>query len=182
MRIKESNFLQELRRGNQEALSYAITMYGGLVMSIMHKHLYLMKDKQEECFDDVFINVWNHIGKYDETQSDFKNWVAGIARNRAIDYLRKYRRELEELDLGSETADPAYEDIIPLVESEISQEIKKMLSCLSEEDQELLKKIYMEEIPVDVLSREAGMSKNLIYKRVSRSKEKIRKLYLGKGV
>ncbi|HHV09621.1 MAG TPA: sigma-70 family RNA polymerase sigma factor [Clostridiales bacterium] len=182
MRIQESNFLRELRRGNQEALSYAITMYGGLVMSIMHKHLYLMQDKQEECFDDVFINVWNHIGSYDETQSDFKNWIAGIARNRAIDYLRKYRRELEELKLGDESAGPVHEDIIPLIEREISQEMKKMLSCLSEEDQELLKKIYMDEIPIDVLSQEAGMSKNLIYKRVSRSKEKIRKQYLGKEV
>jgi RNA polymerase sigma-70 factor, ECF subfamily len=180
MKIKESNFLQELRKENEDALSYVIIKYGGLVMSIIQKHLYLMKDKQEECFDDVFINVWNHIESYDETQTEFKNWIAGVARNRAIDYLRKYKREVEELNFEDELINPAYEDVHSLIENEISQETEKMLSCLSKNDRELLQKIYMEEIPVEILSQITGMSKNLIYKKVSRSKQKIRKIYLGK--
>ncbi len=57
-----------------------------------------------------------------------------------------------------------------------------MLNCLPEKDRELLQKIYMEEIPIEILSQEMGMSKNLIYKRVSRSKQKIRKIHLGKEV
>lgn len=182
MKIKENNFLQELRKRNEDALSYVIIKYGGLVMSIIQKNLYLMKDKQEECFDDVFINIWIHIESYDETQTELKNWIAGVARNRAIDYLRKYKREIEELNLEDESVQPIYEDILSLVENEISQETEKMLRCLSEKDRELLKKIYMEEIPVEVLSQETGMSKNLIYKRVSRSKQKIKKFYVGKEV
>lgn len=93
MKIKESNYLQELNRHNENALSFVITQYGGLVMSIIRKHLYYMEDKQEECFDDVFLNVWNHIESFDETKTSFKNWIAGIARYRSIDYLRKYRHE-----------------------------------------------------------------------------------------
>lgn len=182
MKIKESNFLQELRKENEDALSYVIIKYGGLVMSIMQKHLYLMKDKQEECFDDVFINVWNHIESYDETKTEFKNWIAGVARNRAIDYLRKYKREIEELKLDEESINHTYEDVHSLIDNEISQETEKMLSCLAKDDRELLQKIYMEEIPVEKLSHITGMSKDLIYKRVSRSKQKIRKIYLGKEV
>jgi RNA polymerase sigma-70 factor (ECF subfamily) len=177
MKIKESNFLQELRKGNQDALSFIITKYGGLVMSIMHKHLYLMVDKQEECFDDIFINIWNHIEKFDETQTSFKNWVAGIAKNRAIDYLRKYKRELDEVTLEDESVNPIYKDILPMIENEISQETEKMLSCLSKQDKELLMKIYVEEIPIEIIAQDSSMNKNLIYKRVSRSKQKIRKLY-----
>lgn len=182
MKIKESNFLQELRKENEDALSYVIIKYGGLVMSIMQKHLYLMKSRQEECFDDVFINIWNHIESYDETQTEFKNWIAGVARNRAIDYLRKYKREVEELNFEDASINPTYEDVHLLIENEISQETEKMLSCLSKNDRKLLQKIYMEEIPVEILSQITGMSKNLIYKRVSRSKQKIRKIYLGKEV
>lgn len=182
MKIIENNFLQELRKGNEDALTYVIRSYGGLVMSIMHKNLYLMKDKQEECFDDVFINVWNHIKSYDETQTEFKNWIAGVARNRAIDYLRKYKRELEELSFEDESIKPIYEDVLPLIDNEISQETEKMLHCLSEEDRELLQMIYMEEIPVEILSQRTGLSKDLIYKRVSRSKQKIRKIYTRKEV
>lgn len=180
MKIKESNYLQELRKGNQDALSFVITKYGGLVMSIIHKHLYLMKDKQEECFDDVFINVWNHIERYDEKQTDIKNWIAAMAKNRAIDYLRKYRRELEELSWEEESANIEGEYVISQIEDEISQETEKMLNCLPEKDKDLLRKIYVDEIPIDVLSKDSGMSKGLIYKRVSRSKKKLRSLYLEK--
>lgn len=182
MKIQEGNFLQELRKRNEDALSYVIAKYGGLVMSITKKHLYLMQDKQEECFDDVFINVWNHIESYNETQTEFKNWIAGVARNRSIDYLRKYKREVEELNFEDISINHGYEDIHSLIENEISKETEKILSCLSKEDQELLQMIYMEEVSVDTLSQITGMSKNLIYKRVSRSKQKIRGLYSGKEV
>lgn len=84
MKITEDNYLYELRNNNQEALSFVITMYGGLVMSIIQKHLYMMKEKQEECFDDVFLSVWYHIKKYDEGQNSFKNWIAAISKNQAI--------------------------------------------------------------------------------------------------
>lgn len=181
MKINESNFLQELRNGNGDALSYVITLYGGLVMSIMHKHLYLMTDKQEECFDDVFINIWNHIDKFDEAQSSFKNWIAGIARNRAIDYLRKYKHEMEEITLVNDETPIIYHEILPMLENEISIETEKMLSCLSKQDQELLMKLYLEDIPIETLTKSTGMSKDVIYKRISRSKQKIRKLYPERG-
>lgn len=180
MKIKESNYLQELHKGNQDALSFVIIKYGGLVKSILQKHLYLMKDKQEECFDDVFINVWNHIESYDRNQTEFKNWIAGISRHRAIDYLRKYKRELEELSWDDVIEIKDEKQIFELVENEISQETEKILSCLSETDRELFWKLYVEEIPTEILSQETGMSKNLIYKRVSRGKKKIKELYIGK--
>ena len=96
--------------------------------------------------------------------------------------MRKYKREVEELYFEDELINPAYEDVHSLIENEISLETEKMLSCLSKNDRELLQKIYMEEIPVEVLSQITGMSKNLIYKKVSRSKQKIRRIYMGKEV
>lgn len=177
MKIKESNFLQELRKGNQDGLSYIITKYGGFVMSILHKHLYLMVDKQEECFDDIFINIWNHIEQFDENQTSFKNWIAGISKNKAIDYLRKYKRELEEIALEEDVLSSNHQDILPMIENEITQETEKLLDCLSKEEQELLIKLYVDEIPIETLAKESNISKTTMYKRISRSKQKIRNKY-----
>lgn len=178
MKIKESNYLQELYKRNENALSFVITNYGGLVMSIIRKHLYYMEDKQEECFDDVFINVWNYIESFDESQTSFKNWIAGIARYRAIDYLRRYKRELEELSWEDTVQVKEDEQLLALVENEISEETEKMLRCLSKEDRDLFWKLYVEEMPTELISQETGIGRALIYKRVSRGKKKIRELYM----
>lgn len=95
--INDKNFLEEMKKGNEEALCYVIEKYGGLVRSVIGKHLYLLKEEQEECFDDVFLNVWEHIDSFDRQLSTFQNWIAGIARYRSIDYLRRYRKRMREL-------------------------------------------------------------------------------------
>lgn len=81
MKVDEGNFLQELRRHNPKSLNYIIDTYGGLVNAIIRKHLYLMEDKNEECFDDVFLGVWYNIGSYNETINEFKSWIAAVKEN-----------------------------------------------------------------------------------------------------
>ena len=52
--INEDNFILEIKNQNEEALRFVIEKYGGLVRSVIGKHLYLLAEEQEECFDDVF--------------------------------------------------------------------------------------------------------------------------------
>lgn len=124
--IDDNNFLIEIKNRNQEALCYIIEKYGGLVRSIIRKHLYLLVEEQEECFDDVFLNVWEHIDSFSERRNSFKNWMAGIARYKSIDYLRRYRKQLEDVTLPE---DIAKEDqaLLHLIEREISEETEAIL-------------------------------------------------------
>ena len=94
--INDENFLNAIKDRNEEALCYIIEKYGDLVKSVIGKHLYLLVEEQEECFDDVFLNIWKHIDSFKEEQNSLKNWIAGIARYRSIDYLRRYRKLFED--------------------------------------------------------------------------------------
>lgn len=94
--INDENFLNEIKDRNEEDLWYIIEKYGDLVKSVIGKHLYLLVEEQEECFDDVFLNIWEHIDSFKEEQNSLKNWIAGIARYRSIDYLRRYRKLFED--------------------------------------------------------------------------------------
>ena len=53
-----------------------------------------------------------------------------------------------------------------------------MLSCLNEKDRILFWKLYVEEEPMEEVSRETGLKKEVIYNRLSRGKRRIRKQYL----
>lgn len=178
MKVGENNYIEQLRLHNEKALMYVIDSYGGLLKSVIVKHLFAMPDRVEECLNDVLLSIWENILSFDESRSTFKNWAAAIARYQAIDYLRKYKRELQQVEIEDNLA--VEEDAMfgQLLEEEISEEMERMLSCLNEKDRILFWKLYVEEKPIEEIGRETGMQKSVIYNRLSRGKRRIRKQYL----
>ena len=49
---------------------------------------------EEECISDVFLAVWNHASSYMPERNPFANWIAGVARIKALDYKRRYAARL----------------------------------------------------------------------------------------
>ncbi len=48
----------------------------------------------EDVLQEVFINVWRAAQGFDATRSQALTWMTGIARNRAIDSLRRRKTEV----------------------------------------------------------------------------------------
>ena len=174
--IDDKNFLIEVKNRNEKALCYIIEKYGGLVRSVIGKHLYLLKEEQEECFDDVFLNVWEHIDSFSERQNSFTNWIAGIARYKSIDYLRRYRKRLEDVALPEDIA-VEDQELFHLIEQEISEETEAILQCLKPEDRTLFEKLYIEEMPMKAVCESFQTNQNVIYKRISRARKRMRERF-----
>lgn len=178
MKIGKHNYIQQLQLHNEKALMYVIDEYGGLLMSVIRKKLYRLPDRQEECFDDVLMKIWQNISAFDETQNTFKSWAAAIARYQAVDYLRQYQRELTTVSLEDTAA--VQEDcmLLQIVDREISEEIEAMLSALKPSDRELFLELYVKEKPLEQISEETGIKKEVIYNRLSRGRHKIRRNFI----
>ena len=71
MKINESNFVEELSHRNEKALEYVMVHYGGLVKSVTHRYLNVLSQYEEECINDVFFAVWEHIDSYDSARNPF---------------------------------------------------------------------------------------------------------------
>ncbi|WP_252225858.1 sigma-70 family RNA polymerase sigma factor [Clostridium sp. ZBS2] len=177
MKIKEGNFIFELKKKNEKALDYVIDNYGWIIKSIVKKHLYNLKSTQDECINDILLGIWNNIESFDENKGDFKNWVAGIAKFKCIDYKRKYLKGLEYEnidDLNISTPDNVHEEI---VKSELESDIEEMLSCLKEKDRDLFYKLYVDEKDISDITKEMGIKREVVYNRLSRGKKKIQKIF-----
>lgn len=180
MKIDNENYIGELKKRNEKALAYIIEVYGGFVKSIVRKHLYALPQYQEECMSDIFFQVWNNIQYYDCMKNSFQNWIAGVAKYRSIDYLRKYRKELDQENIDDIILTDSADTSQGFFENEISEELEQMLSCLNPRDRELFCRLYIEEQSIRQISREMNMKESAIYNHVSRGKRKIRNLYPGK--
>lgn len=183
MKIGETNYVQQLQLHNEKALLYVIDKYGSLLMAVIRKHLFSIPQWQEECFNDVLLNIWQHISCFDESKNTFKNWAAAIAKYRAIDYLRQYQKELVTVDIDNTVIAQEDSMLAEMIEREISEEVDKMLKYLKPEDRQLFLKLYVEEKTVEQVSQETGMKRETIYNRLSRGKKKLRKeISLERGV
>lgn len=202
MKITEQNFVQEISKRNEEALSYVMLHYGGLVKSVTRRYLNVLSRYEEECISDVFFAVWTHIDSFQPERNPFANWIAGIARLKALDYKRKYARQLQERSLehaepflhAAQNGSPPSSDagagaggkpysgaaagaFCETVAEEFSRETEEMLACLKPRDRELFLKLYVEEKTFDEIAAETGTDKSVLYNRLSRGKRKLRTLF-----
>ena len=177
MKVTEQNFVEQIIRKNEKALEYCMIRYGGLVKAVVHRHLGQLDRFEEECINDVFFAVWEHADSYRSDKNSFANWIAGVARLKALDCKRRYARQLLEVGwddaLANSTGAP--DAGLSALEEEISSDMAELLSCLSVSDRELFMKRYIEEEDLDKISRDTGMSKPVIYNHLSRGKKKIRR-------
>ncbi len=185
MDINQENFLSELRQKNPLAIEFIVHQYGHLMKKVIRQYLYDSREAFEECFNDVLLAVWNNPDRFDDKKSEFKNWLCAIAKYRAIDTLRREQKRRERfVSLESEVDLDHWEQLSvsndhandwEMGMDEAGEELKKLLSCLSEEDKDLFFRRYVKEQPVDEISKEKNMKRSLIYARISRGKKKMKR-------
>ena len=88
----------------------------------------------DELMQETYLKVWKMADKFDPTIASPITWMVAIARNRAVDIVRKrgdvsIEEEPEALEVASE-APP------PLARREMTEELKLLLSCLAKLDPE----------------------------------------------
>jgi RNA polymerase sigma-70 factor, ECF subfamily len=81
-----------VRAGHEPAMAALYDRHSGVVYSVA---LRVLGDtgRAEDVLQDVFLQLWRNPGAFDSARGNMGAWLAVIARNRAIDALRKRRPE-----------------------------------------------------------------------------------------
>lgn len=178
MNVNEKTLLSELKRRNPAAIECIVHIYGSLIKSVIHQYLYQNQEALDECFNDVLLAVWNHSDQFDDKQNEFKNWICAIAKYRAIDALRRERKHRERFISLENNQNVDWRKILQDTVSDMEEsddsleELEKLLSCLSNADQDLFFRKYVKEQSIDEISKATKMNRDLIYSHLSRGKKK----------
>lgn len=164
--MDEKKLIKKIKKKDQRALMYFIEKYGPILKGATSPILVSNKEIMEEVLDDTFIAVWDNIDSFDPSRSSFKNRCAGLAKYKAIDALRKEIRHqaVSTEDIG----EIACEDEIDLGEAE------EILKYLKENDRLIFEKLFLEGYSYDDIAKGTGLTKEVLYNRVSRAKKVIR--------
>lgn len=140
----------------------------------MYKNLSGMPEEIEECMDDVFLDVWNNIDRFDESKGSFRNWITAIARFRSIDYLRRYSRRRSEEDIAEYENKLANDNMLEIINEDISDSTEKLLGGLSDEDRDIILRYYWDDENVEKIADDYGVSSSSIYSRMSRARRRLK--------
>jgi RNA polymerase sigma-70 factor (ECF subfamily) len=88
----------------------------------------------EEVMQETYLKVWKMADQFDATIASPITWMVAMARNRAIDIVRK--RGETSIEEEPEALDVAAESPPPLARREMTEELKRLLSCLGKLDPE----------------------------------------------
>ena len=123
--------------------------------------------------DDVFLDVWNNIDRFDESKGSFRSWITAIARFRSIDYLRRYSRRCSEEDIADYENKLANDNLLEILNEEISDSMEKLLSGLSDEDRDIILRYYWDD---QCVAEDYGVSSSSIYSRMSRARSRLKQV------
>ncbi len=175
MEISEKNFVRQLKKRNEQALYYVIDHYGWVMKTVVKRQMGTLPHLWDDCMNDTLLAVWDHIDSFDPKRSEFQNWLAGVCRFKALTYVRKYIHASKE-DLVDQM--PDWEDEAAqreFLRREYEEEACRILSCLKEEDAEIFRLVFLEELDTDEVASRMHMSKAAIYGRISRGRKQLQK-------
>jgi len=103
----DADLVARAQGGSLEAFEELIRRHSRPVFRIL---VAILGDPEEakDAMQDTFLNVFRHLGDF-EGRSKFSTWLVSIARNSAVQYLRK-RKDMDSLD---ETSWEGEEAVLP---------------------------------------------------------------------
>ena len=98
----DAALIARIRAGDQSAMADMYDRYSGIVYGVALRVL-ANATAAEDVVQEVFLQLWRNPQAFDADRGRLAPWLAVIARNRAIDHLRKRPQEddIDELPISS---------------------------------------------------------------------------------
>jgi RNA polymerase sigma-70 factor, ECF subfamily len=108
----------------------------GVVLRILRR-----QDLAEEVVQESYVRIWHSAGQFDPALASPITWMSSIARNRAIDLVRKKSEasiedEPSAMEVAADNADP-------LARREMTEELRRLLECVGRLEPERQKLVLL---------------------------------------
>ena len=170
--MNASVLIKDLQNRADGSLEQLKLHYGPLIRYVITPILRDERDR-EEVFSDILVRVWDRIDQFDPQNGSWTNWLSTIARNAAIDRIRRNPPVVEELKetIPAPNSNPEQE----LLRKERQKELQAALNALDHGEKALFYRKYYYRQSTAQIAAEYGTTGRAIEGRLYRIKRKLRK-------
>ncbi len=166
----------------QTALNTLYTQYSNQVYSLVYR---VLNNGQmaEEITQDVFVYIWQDASRWDSTKGKLINWILTIARNRAIDRIRKEKRRPQIVE--AELSDiPQYASKPALVNDTLwqnGQVLRQLMAQLPIEQSEIINYAFFQGMTHREIADKFNIPLGTVKSRARSGLQKLKSMWLAEG-
>ena len=167
----DAALIARLRAGDETAMADLYDRYSAVVYGVA---LRVLADTTaaEDVLQEVFLQLWRNPRRFDADRGRLAPWLAVIARNRAIDILRKRPRE-EDIDEQPISTGVNLEDSANLRQA--VEKVRNAMGQLPQEQRKALEMAFFEGMTHTEISRKTGDPLGTVKTRIRSALMAVRK-------
>jgi RNA polymerase sigma-70 factor (ECF subfamily) len=183
--MNDRKLIQCIVKNPERGLAIAVENYGSVVKAICGNVLRRVgtpEDVEEAC-SDTFVKLWRNAGSFEErVDGDLKAFICAIARNAALDILRK-RQRASVIELPSdEFADASVDVENDIITNERNQIVRAVIGELDEPSRSIFEMRFFRDLSVKSIAHELGLSPKQVENTLHRKKKVIKVALTERGI
>lgn len=177
---EDSVLIKRLSAGDEEALGHLMERYGGALLHFAHR---LVGDMQlaEEIFQDTMLKAWQQASAF-RVDGHLKAWLFRVARNNAIDYMRKKRIPVEEFTVCLETAATTFRPEREAERSWLSSEVFVAIEELPPAYREVVELRFFHQLCYQEIAQSLDIPLGTVKSRLNYAIQRLTKILRERGI
>ncbi|TCT17178.1 RNA polymerase sigma-70 factor (ECF subfamily) [Natranaerovirga pectinivora] len=170
-----SKLILLIKKKKPSALEKIMNLYMNSVYGIAKSIIGTIGSEEdiEECVQDVFIDVWDNIDKYDAERGAFKTWIFILCKYKALNKKKSIEPTLQtvainETHFSSDSLEKS------LLSKEAKSEIIDAIKSLGKIDREVFVRRFLLEESINEICEFMNLSRQAVDNRLWRGKKLIR--------
>ena len=168
--MNDAELISQVLKGNTNAFTFLVNRYQKLVVHITGR-LIQRQDELEDVCQEVFLKVYQNLGKY-RSECKLSTWIATIAYNTSINYLRKFKKgdtiSSDELPFASNISDN--NKAIDFERTDLHQYVRIQIDLLPVQYRTVLTLFHLEEFSYQEIEQITGMPEGTVKSYLFRAK------------
>ena len=175
--MNDAELVNQVLNGNMNAFTFLVNRYQKLVVHITGRLIQRREELEDVC-QDVFLKVYQNLGKY-RNECKLSTWIATIAYNTSINYLRKFKKggevNSDDRAVFEKLADFKSDDY---EKADLHRYIREQIEILPVHYRTVLTLYHLEEFSYQEIEQITGMPegtvKNYLFRAKALLKEKLK--------
>jgi RNA polymerase sigma-70 factor (ECF subfamily) len=184
LQLSDEQLMSHIAEGQETALAVLYDRYATAVMGLAFK---MVRERAiaEEIVQETFYRVWDKSHAFHEYKGSFTSWLFRIARNLAIDSLRRQKVrpqavESEQEQEHIERTSASRADVVEAVWTAIKQEhVQTAVTQLPEEQRQVIELAYFNGMTRREIAAETGVALGTIHTRARLALQKLQQALQG---
>ncbi|SEF61280.1 RNA polymerase sigma factor [Paenibacillus sp. UNC499MF] len=181
---EDSQLMRLIAQKQPQALEQLYDRYERPMYSFAYR---IVKDSMmaEEVVQELFLRIWNHAERYEDSQGKLSTWMFAIARNIAIDTLRRKQTrtagQLAEPDKLLQVADRGRGTEEEVELRFMGEELALAMEDLNEDQKKVIDLIYFKGYTHQEVSRKQEIPLGTVKSRVRLAMKQLKEKLAGRG-